>query len=63
VEFSPDGQQIVTSALNDTAVIWQLDTGEAVHTFSGHGGPILDVAFSPDGRWLVTVGEGLKAPV
>jgi WD40 repeat protein/serine/threonine protein kinase len=62
VEFSPNGQQAVTSALNDTAVIWQLDTGEAVHTFSGHGGPILDVALSPDGRWLVTVGEGAEIP-
>lgn len=62
VEFSPDSRHLVTGAMNDSAVIWSLPDGEAQHNLGGLGGPVLDVAISPDSSLLVTVGEGAEIP-
>lgn len=62
VEYAPDGRHLVTGAMNDSAVIWSLPDGVAQHNLGGLGGPVLDVAISPDSSLLVTVGEGAEVP-
>lgn len=58
--FSPDGSLLATAApiqnLNETAIkIWGVKNGLLLQTF---GGPIVEsVAFNPDGRTLVSVGQ------
>jgi WD40 repeat protein len=50
-EFSPDGHQLAAGIGGD-AVVWDVASGELIHRL-----PIaLDVAFSPSGRWLATLG-------
>lgn len=42
-------------ALDDfTLNVLDMETKRIVRKFSGHGGQVNDMAFSPDGRWLIT---------
>jgi len=63
--MSPDGQRLATIAYDLTARLWDLTTGAAVYTLTDVytspgpleiGGQPIDIAFSPDGAKLVTVG-------
>jgi WD40 repeat protein/transcriptional regulator with XRE-family HTH domain len=55
VAFSPDGKQVATADLGDnTARLWDVATGQPLRVFKGHTGGVLLVAFSLDGRYLVT---------
>jgi len=48
--FSPDGRSLASSAVGGDTILWNLATGEAVHSeFLKDTG---SVAFSPDGKWL-----------
>jgi WD40 repeat protein len=40
--------------MDKTAKVWDVDTGQVLFTFSGHGGIVYSVAFSPDGKRLAT---------
>ena len=40
-----------------------LQSGACLHTLQGHGGEALDVAFSPDGKYLATGGFEGRARV
>ena len=39
---------------DNTIKMWDLATGRPVRTLKGHTGPIRSIAFSPDGRRLVS---------
>ena len=56
--FSPDGNWLATGAYDNTARLWDVDTGQPfADPFTGHGARLLGVAFSPDGRRLATTSE------
>jgi WD40 repeat protein len=56
VAFTADGKQLAT-ADDDTVRLWDAATGEPVGTAGGDDiGPVLSVAFSPDGSLLATGG-------
>ncbi len=58
VALSPDGQQLLTGDAASGASLWDLPTSRRVHRFR-EPEPVLDVAYSPDGR-LVAVAGGYK---
>jgi WD40 repeat protein len=55
-EFSPDGKRIASAQGDNTAKIWDAETGMELMTLRGHRDMVFSVAFSPDGKRLVTGG-------
>jgi len=56
VTFSRDGRWIASTSADQTARIWDVETGASLKTLSGHQGPVYSASFSPDGALLVTAG-------
>jgi WD40 repeat protein len=57
VVFSPDGTRLATSSSDGTAKVWDVATGQALFTLSGHTGGV-QVAYSLDGTRLATSAIG-----
>ncbi|MCX8036416.1 MAG: WD40 repeat domain-containing protein [Candidatus Sumerlaeia bacterium] len=53
--MTPDGQYALTGG-GGGAFLWEKSTGKSVRMFTGHGGWVNRVAFSPDGTKFVTAG-------
>ena len=56
VAFSPNGAQLASVANGGTVRVWDMATGEQTLTFEGHQGARDAIAFSPDGKKIVTSG-------
>jgi WD40 repeat protein len=56
VAFSPidDGRLIATAGEDSAVKIWNSHTGKLIHSFRGHEGLVSSLAFSRDGRRLVS---------
>jgi WD40 repeat protein len=71
--FSPDGKQIVTAGCDrkhwpsvceeGSVRIWDAATGQEVRQLSGHTGVVLSVAYSPDGKQIVTASDDQTARI
>jgi WD40 repeat protein/energy-coupling factor transporter ATP-binding protein EcfA2 len=60
--FSPNGQRIVTASLDNTARVWDANTGKAACNTLHHKGAVLYATFSADGR-VVTASKDNTAQV
>lgn len=57
IAFRPGSNQLASCGCDDTARIWDTETGALLHTFHGHVQKVWSVAFSPDGKKLATAGS------
>jgi WD40 repeat protein len=66
--FSPDGKSLAVACQPDFAtntapvLVFDWQTGKVKHTFASSG-PVVCLAFSPDGKWLVTGSSDTTATV
>jgi WD40 repeat protein/uncharacterized caspase-like protein len=56
VQFSPDGQTLVSGSEDKTIKLWNVRTGSLMRTLSGHEQRVTSVAFSPDGQTIASGG-------
>jgi WD40 repeat protein len=56
IAFSPDSSMLATSSIDDDARVWNVRSGNQIALLRIHSGPVSDVTFSSDGRWLATAG-------
>ncbi|MEM9007906.1 MAG: hypothetical protein AAGE59_30895, partial [Cyanobacteria bacterium P01_F01_bin.86] len=54
--FSPDGSQVVTTSIDRTARIWDIQTGLST-PLEGHEAGVFHASFSPDGQQVVTASD------
>ncbi len=58
VDFSPDGEYIVTGDAGGDVELWEVSTGERIYRRS-IGGTIKGVAFNPDGKFIAAGGAAV----
>jgi WD40 repeat protein len=57
IAFAPArGGSVVALGCGSGVLLHDLKSRRVVQTLNGHNGSVLDLAFSPDGRWLATAG-------
>ena len=54
VAVTPDGKRALSAAEDRTLKVWDVETGEDLHTLRGHTDSVLAVAVDPDGRFAVS---------
>ncbi|HRE46862.1 MAG TPA: NB-ARC domain-containing protein [Aggregatilineales bacterium] len=54
VAFSPDGQQLISGAADASLTIWEVATGNALHTIRRHAKVVRCLTYSPDGRFILS---------
>jgi hypothetical protein len=52
--FSPDGSRVLTASSDNTAKIWDANSGAELLTLKGHTDGLIWAAFSPDGSRVLT---------
>ncbi|MCP4369799.1 MAG: TIR domain-containing protein [Deltaproteobacteria bacterium] len=54
VDFSPDGENVVTASVDKTAIVWKCRDGSKLTTLRGHKNILTAVIYSDDGHWILT---------
>lgn len=54
--FAPDGRRVVTASADQTIRIWDTRTGALLNTLRGQADEVFDIAYSPRGDLLASVG-------
>jgi WD40 repeat protein/DNA-binding SARP family transcriptional activator/energy-coupling factor transporter ATP-binding protein EcfA2 len=56
LDFSPDGKHLASASKDETARIFNVETGRRERTLRGHGDAVLSVSYDHDGRRVLTAG-------
>jgi WD40 repeat protein len=62
-QFSPNGKFIITVAHDNTAKIWEVESGKMLQSLEGHTNLIRSAQYSPDGKRILTSSRDKTAKV
>jgi dynein assembly factor with WDR repeat domains 1 len=54
IAFDPTGRTVATGSMDQTAKLWDCETGLATHTLLGHTGEIVSLHFNQPGSLVIT---------
>ena len=54
MNFNSDGAQIITGSFDHTTKVWDVMTGQCLHTLSGHRGEISSTQFNFSGELCIS---------
>ena len=54
VAYSPDGNYLASGSRDGSIRIWEVSSGKAIQTLTGHTYFVLSVAYSPDGQYIAS---------
>ena len=54
LNFNTDGDKLMTSSFDNTAKIWDVMTGQCIHTLEGHTGELSCGQFDFTGEYCLT---------
>jgi WD40 repeat protein len=54
IGFLPDGKHLVTGSLDSAVIVWDLETGKDVYSYTSYPSNVLRLAVSPDGRYIAS---------
>ncbi|XP_041103519.1 protein FAN-like [Polyodon spathula] len=57
MHLNPAGTMLVSATKEGSVSIWDITTFGLLHQVSCHSGTVYDIAFSPDSRHILSVGE------
>jgi WD40 repeat protein len=52
--FSADGQRVATGTFDCSVYLWDMRSGKEIRRYEGHSGNVHSVAFTPNGRCIVS---------
>lgn len=63
--FSRSGKLAATASHDETARVWDVESGATIALLQGHSGPfgLMSVTFSPDDEWIATTGDAIDRTV
>jgi WD40 repeat protein/DNA-binding SARP family transcriptional activator len=62
--FSPDGERLAVAVADPPgAIVVDVRSGQEAFALRGHGFPVQDVDWSPDGRWIATSSQDSTARI
>ena len=62
-DFSPNGRFLISGSLDNSLILWNIESGKQIRSFSGHTDKLRSVVFSPDGKHILTSSKDNTAKV
>ncbi len=62
-DFSPNGKFLISGSLDNSLILWNVNTGKQIRSFAGHTENLRNVVFSPDGRSILTASKDMTAKI
>ena len=54
--WSPDGTMLAAGGLGEGVSVWDTTSGALISTYEDHAMAVVDLDFSPDGKWIASTG-------
>lgn len=61
VAYSPDGRRLAAGSMDGTVAVFDVASGQMLHSLKGHFKPVRGVTFTPDSKFVLTACDDMHA--